>query len=688
MRLSILQKMLTFILLPAIIGLIAVTALNYNSADKALTNQINEELQLVLHGQKVELFNTVNLLASTMNNFALNADVIEFLRAKANNTGNENKELEQKIKESILYLVKNYGLLRDVGLVDKNGTVLIHSTESFIGNSIAERAYFKAAMKGEVAPVTIQSKANGRLSSAAGFPVKDGDNIIGVVYTTMALEKVAQTTTDTVQIAQTGKCFVYDKNGKLLMHPDKELVGAEDANQPWFQYMLSAATGHYEFKQNDVEMQAYFDRIPLADWLIIISVEKDDIFAPVRAMFMQSVLAAFLTMLIVGLIIVFVAKDIVSVLRNLAGFIEKIAHGELNLPKEEEEYLIRDGKRSDEIGIMARGTQEMLKGLRLLLNTEEAKAQAEEAAKQAALAMAQAQEQNKIAAAQRENMLAVAQELEHIVNIVSSASEELSAQVELSENGARDQADRVTTTATALEEMNATVLEIARNAGTTSDSASNVRSEASAGSESMQECVRAMVGVKEESLKLQTEMGVLSNHAEAIDEIMNVISDIADQTNLLALNAAIEAARAGEAGRGFAVVADEVRKLAEKTMTSTTDVGNAISAIQKSTADNTRLVAETVVKIEEVTDMVSKAGEALHGIVQLADTTADQVRAIAAASEEQSATSEEITHSVESINSIAKENANNMQEARKAVEEVVSQSHILSQLIEQLQASK
>ena len=110
MRLSILQRMLTFILLPAIIGLIAVTALNYNSANKALTNQINEELQLVLHGQKVELFNTVNLLASTMNNFALNADVIELLRAKANNTGNENKELEQKIKESILYLVKNYSL--------------------------------------------------------------------------------------------------------------------------------------------------------------------------------------------------------------------------------------------------------------------------------------------------------------------------------------------------------------------------------------------------------------------------------------------------------------------------------------------------------------------------------------------------------------------------------------------------
>ena len=283
------------------------------------------------------------------------------------------------------------------------------------------------------------------------------------------------------------------------------------------------------------------------------------------------------------------------------------------------------------------------------------------------------------------HMKNIASELEQVASIASSATEELSSQIELSENGANNQADRVATTATALEEMNATVLEIARNAGTTSDSAASVRTEASAGSESMQECVQAMQEVRSESIKLQEEMGVLSEHAQAINEIMNVISDIADQTNLLALNAAIEAARAGEAGRGFAVVADEVRNLAEKTMTSTTDVGNAINAIQKSTADNSRLVIDAVEKIEKVTEMVSQAGEALLDIVHLADTTADQVRAIATASEEQSATSEEITQSVESINSIAKENANNMQQARQAVDEVVNQSHILSQLIEQLQ---
>jgi len=294
--------------------------------------------------------------------------------------------------------------------------------------------------------------------------------------------------------------------------------------------------------------------------------------------------------------------------------------------------------------------------------------------------------QNQLVASAHENMQNVARELQQVASITSEASLALSSQIEQSGQGAQEQADRVHTAATALEEMNATVLEVARNASTTSEGAANVRLEATAGSEAMQVCVTAMQDVREESLKLKEEMYNLSIHAKAINEIMNVISDIADQTNLLALNAAIEAARAGDAGRGFAVVADEVRKLAEKTMTSTTDVGNAIAAIQKSTVDNTRLVEGAVEKIESVTEMVSSAGQSLLGIVDLADSTADQVRAIATASEEQSATSEEITLSVEEVNKIAKANAVTMNEASIAVGELVSQTHILTELIEKLHA--
>ena len=131
-------------------------------------------------------------------------------------------------------------------------------------------------------------------------------------------------------------------------------------------------------------------------------------------------------------------------------------------------------------------------------------------------------------------------------------------------------------------------------------------------------------------------MGELGKQAQGIGQIITVIEDIADQTNLLALNAAIEAARAGEAGRGFAVVADEVRKLAEKTMSATREVVDFVGAIQDCAQKNVVATDSAVKLVEESTGLAGQSGEALHAIVGMVQRTADQVRAIATASEEQS----------------------------------------------------
>ena len=163
---------------------------------------------------------------------------------------------------------------------------------------------------------------------------------------------------------------------------------------------------------------------------------------------------------------------------------------------------------------------------------------------------------------------------------------------------------------------------------------------------------------------------------------MNVINEVADQTNLLALNAAIEAARAGEAGRGFAVVADEVRKLAEKTMASTNDVGNAITAIQESTAKSMTGVDNAVERIGEANELASRSGAALEEIVATVVATGDQVNAIATASEEQSAASEEINQSIVQVNDMSRQTAEAMAEAARAVSDLAAQAHGLTELIE------
>ncbi|WCB46495.1 methyl-accepting chemotaxis protein [Nitratidesulfovibrio vulgaris] len=284
-------------------------------------------------------------------------------------------------------------------------------------------------------------------------------------------------------------------------------------------------------------------------------------------------------------------------------------------------------------------------------------------------------------------IVTAATHLQKVVDVVSNASEELSAQIEQSSRGSEVQAQRVAETATAMDEMNATVIEVAKNASNAADSAGQARFKAVNGAKVVTEAVDSITAVQKKSIVLKTDMEALDRQAGGIGQIMNVISDIADQTNLLALNAAIEAARAGEAGRGFAVVADEVRKLAEKTMAATKEVGEAISHIQQGARKNLENVEQSVATIEQATDLANQSGMALKEIVAMVEAATDQVRSIAAASEQQSAASEEITKSIDDINTISAETARAMAQSALSVSELAEQAQNLRVLIEKMQNS-
>ena len=378
-----------------------------------------------------------------------------------------------------------------------------------------------------------------------------------------------------------------------------------------------------------------------------------------------------------ALVAVLLTRAITGPVNKTLHFAQSVAAGELDR---------RLGlEQKDEIGQLGASLDTMVDALNAKI--AEANQKSQEAAqkeKEALSAMKQAEEAGRQARRKTEAMLVAAGELEEVVNIVSSASTQLSAQIEQSENGARHQAEMVTETATAMEEMNSTVMEVARNAGDAATVSARTRERADSGSHVVAQAVGSIRQVQQEALALKSDMTTLSEKALAINQIMGVISDIADQTNLLALNAAIEAARAGEAGRGFAVVADEVRKLAEKTMASTSDVGNAIQDIQNSTVMSAAQVDKAVKAIEQATGYANQSGEALSEIVTMADSTADQVRAIATAAEQQSASSDEINRSISTMSTIAGETSQAMAEAAQAVGDLATQAHRLTTLIDDL----
>ncbi len=272
--------------------------------------------------------------------------------------------------------------------------------------------------------------------------------------------------------------------------------------------------------------------------------------------------------------------------------------------------------------------------------------------------------------AQQTTMLNVARDASEISDRVAAAAEELSAQVEQISHGAEMQRTRVESTASAMTEMNATVLEVARNAGQAAEQSNDTREKAENGADLVNKVVQAINTINSVAVTLQDNMRELGGQAESIGGVMNVISDIADQTNLLALNAAIEAARAGEAGRGFAVVADEVRKLAEKTMTATQEVGGSINAIQASTRTNIGEVDNAVKGIYDATTLANSSGAALNEIVHLAAANSAVVASIATAAEQQSATSEEINRAVDEINLVVGETSQGMIQSAAAVQDL------------------
>ncbi len=281
-------------------------------------------------------------------------------------------------------------------------------------------------------------------------------------------------------------------------------------------------------------------------------------------------------------------------------------------------------------------------------------------------------------------MLQVAEEALVIADRVAAAAEQLSAQVEQVSNGAEMQRVRVESTATAMHEMNATVLEVARNAGFASEKSEETHMRAENGATLVDKVVHSINGVNSVALGLQENMQGLGRQADNIGGVMNVISDIADQTNLLALNAAIEAARAGEAGRGFAVVADEVRKLAEKTMSATQEVGSSIQAIQNSANNNILDVTNAVKNITEATELANASGDALHEIVALATSNSSLVSSIAAAAEEQSATSEEINSALDDVRRMVVETSEGMIQSSAAVHDLAETAQVLKQVMERL----
>ncbi len=594
-------------------------------------------------------------------------------------------QLERKISQTFRLMATNHPSYAAVFLGSEEGGFVQYPADSMPRDyDPRKRPWYKMARTSSQKTVLSSAymSTSGSAVSSMMTQVKDfSGKIVGVIGVDINLDTLTSLTSE-MKLGRTGYIMLFEKDGTILSDPrHRELNFKKIEATPLtiLRDLVRKNKGTFEITLDGTEKFVTVLTSKSTGWKLVYIIDRAEVFGASHSMFFTACIIACCLGVLVLVGVWFLSLNLVRPLNLLASSAERVAGGEFDaLP--EIKYFSGESlalytslkvmveKLVNFIGLAEKKTQEAEEQTRI---AREAARQVEETSREAAVAA-------------RQGRLEAADQLAGIAEIVASASEELSVQMEHCSGQSDNQTDRLTETATAIEEMNNTVLEVARNASMAANNTDKVKEEAEGGRTAVNNLVGAIKDVHEQSGSMAQKISDLGEKAESIGHIMTVITDIADQTNLLALNAAIEAARAGEAGRGFAVVADEVRKLAEKTMAATRDVGKATCEIQDETRTSIELMSVVGKTVERTNGLADKTKDALFAILDLVENTSDQVRNIATACEEQTATSEAIAQSVNSVNLVSDETSNIMSNARDAVADLARQTHEMAYVIEAL----
>ncbi|NLQ23335.1 methyl-accepting chemotaxis protein [Shewanella sp. S-1] len=284
-----------------------------------------------------------------------------------------------------------------------------------------------------------------------------------------------------------------------------------------------------------------------------------------------------------------------------------------------------------------------------------------------------------------EHLRGILHSIAEAANTVNSSANELSSFTQATNKRMQQQQAETEQTATAMNEMTATVAEVAQSASAAADSAKDADTYAANGNNIVMQSISSMSQLSDQIQKTAQVIGFLSNESQNIGRVLDVIKSIAEQTNLLALNAAIEAARAGEQGRGFAVVADEVRTLAQRTQKSTQEIEAMIATLQQGVKEAVNAMEIGIKQVDDANDKANQAGQALKEIVSSVDSITELNTHIATAAEEQSSVAESINRSIIAISDIAEHSTAS---AAELSESVVNLTKLANSMRNQVSAFK